>query len=337
MKHVTIPQTRAEARALERAQTTTAPRTARGQRLPGTRYREPAWGGGAAVSLGVLVGVFGALVGIAPWLLTGANLPLQNLWGTHTAPESMPVALLPISQYNARDIAIMLVVGALIAGFGAWGAARITRESLRWGALAGLVLAYAVIIVQSFLVTAEGLRNDESAQIYVAGLLGGTLISAVIGVGIFYLASARTPVLRALAVGALAVPLGAWPLVFARTSLVGEFSITDVPWLQWMPGVIAGLALAWLGWRSGAAVLVWVLTLAFLWFLPAVFSAIQSALGNRVILGDFSAMIANASRAFGHTILPNELNVANVIVAVVIGVLGAVGLAVLERRRTSAG
>jgi hypothetical protein len=60
--------------------------------------------------------VVAALVGLLPWLITGIRRPLQNLRATSTSPESMPVALLPFSQYALTLIVGLIVTGSAIAG-----------------------------------------------------------------------------------------------------------------------------------------------------------------------------------------------------------------------------
>ena len=41
------------------------------------------------------IGAATATPGLLPWLVTGARLPLQNLWGASTVPEEIPIGLLP--------------------------------------------------------------------------------------------------------------------------------------------------------------------------------------------------------------------------------------------------
>jgi hypothetical protein len=59
------------------------------------------------------IGAASAVVGLLPWIITGMRLPLQNLWGTNTLPEAMPIGLLPFNQYAIPLIAGILVVGAV--------------------------------------------------------------------------------------------------------------------------------------------------------------------------------------------------------------------------------
>lgn len=64
----------------------------------------------------VALGVGGAIVGLAPWLLGGMRLPLQNLWREPTPPADMPWVLLPFNQYTVASLIGLLGVGAAITG-----------------------------------------------------------------------------------------------------------------------------------------------------------------------------------------------------------------------------
>src|SRR6185312_2805072 len=57
-----------------------------------------------ALALGVAAGA----LGILPWLVGGGTLPLQNLWANNDMPNDMPFALLPVSQYAATAIFVLL-------------------------------------------------------------------------------------------------------------------------------------------------------------------------------------------------------------------------------------
>ena len=47
-----------------------------------------------------LIGILTGLLGLGPRLVSGAQLPLQNLWGAEVVPDQMPVSLRLLSQYE---------------------------------------------------------------------------------------------------------------------------------------------------------------------------------------------------------------------------------------------
>ena len=86
-------------------------------------FRQPP---GREALLGSLLGILAGLLGLAPWLISGARLPLQNLWGTEVLPEQMPVSLLPLSQYKLTTLVAFLTAGGAVAGLAVrmWSPAR---------------------------------------------------------------------------------------------------------------------------------------------------------------------------------------------------------------------
>ena len=64
----------------------------------------PAW-----VSL--IVGIAASVLMLFPSWVGGGRLPLQNLWHEQAMPEDMPFSLLPLSQYYALSIFVMLLLG----------------------------------------------------------------------------------------------------------------------------------------------------------------------------------------------------------------------------------
>lgn len=87
-----------------------------------------------------------------PSWVGGGRLPLQNLWHEQTMPEDMPFSLLPLSQYYALSIFVMLLLGGVIAGL----VVRMLRARA-WPAALSVLLAHVIATVQSFGVLADGL------------------------------------------------------------------------------------------------------------------------------------------------------------------------------------
>lgn len=288
--------------------------------------------GRAAILRGSALGVVSALVGLAPWLVSGARLPLQNLWQREVLPESMPLALLPVSQYYSTRILALLLVGGLVAGLGTrW--LRRTFPVTDWAAAAGILVVQGAATIQAFVVTADGLgitthSADARAQLYFAGMLGGTIVSVGLAQALFWLTSRRSagPVALGLSLGA--VPFASW-LVGAVSLVSGPAgpAVSLSPVYRWLPAVIVGIALGWCGVLPLRRLAVWVVGLLALLITPAVFTAASNALGMRVLDGDLRQMAEVAAEIFplalGIGVPPTFL--ALLIAAVVVAVRWATG------------
>lgn len=134
-----------------------------------------------------LYGAGAAVLALLPWLVTGMRLPLQNLWGRVVAPDRMPVALLPLSQYAVALLFGLLVGGWALAGIlGRFTAGRSRGTAARWRRVA--VLGAGVLAVdclaagQALPVDAAGLTASSESTIYLAGLVAvvaGSVAGAV--------------------------------------------------------------------------------------------------------------------------------------------------------------
>lgn len=272
----------------------------------------------------LVAGALSAVIGLAPWLATGARLPLQNLWATDTLPDDMPLALLPFSQYHLGDILALLVVGGALAGV----AVRLVPASRRrhatiWS-LAGLATVQLVAIVQTAVVVRGGLVADGRAGMYFGAMLAVAVLGLLLGLGTLVACgwTARPGTTVAAAIGALA--LATW-LSMSIAATDDASTVLGPPvsgvW-RWLPAVLVGAVLAWCGLSSGRHVTAWIVSLALLWAVPAVLLAVTYAAGSRVLLGN----PAEAVRA-ALDVLPPALGVGGpslvtVPVAVAIGVGG---------------
>jgi len=106
--------------------------------------------------VGLGVGIAAGAVGLVPWLIGGGILPLQNLWATGTLPDDMPFALLPLSQYSAITVFVLILLGGVFGGLAVRLLAR-RREFSAWPAAIGLLIVHAFAVAQSFAVIADGL------------------------------------------------------------------------------------------------------------------------------------------------------------------------------------
>ena len=237
------------------------------------------------------VGVGAALVGLTPWLVTGARLPLQNLWARSTA--QMPVGLLPFSQYE-----LVLVVGLIVTGSGlAGGVVRVTGRAFALVAVVvGVLVAQTIALVQTAAVVHGGLRTSGLATVYLAALVGWTLAAMAVGLLVLLLL-ARTSVPGATVAMALAAPaVGHWLAgVVAPAVAVGTVISAA---MRWMPAVLVGAAVAWCGFAVGRRVAASIAALLLVWVLPAAFAALDAAAGSRAMLGEPLALVVLAVRTF---------------------------------------
>lgn len=244
------------------------------------------------------IGAGGGVLGLVPWLASGATLPLQNLWATRTMPDDMPFVLLPVNQYYAIQLFSLLLLGGVFAGI-AVHLARSRRPMATWPAALGLGVVHAIAIGQSFAVVGGGLRSGSDATLYLVGMLAGALVGALLAQLGFWMGSRRSSGAASCAVGLAAVPFGTWCAQFV-VAFTGE--VFPPPFLPlvvtWLPAIVVIGALVWCGARPLRRVAVWVVSLLALWVLPALFTAIQGGLGMRVLQGDLGEMARVAGGLF---------------------------------------
>lgn len=286
----------------------------------------------AETGVAVLLGIAAALVGLTPWLITGARLPLQNLWANEALPPDMPLTFLPLSQYRGTIIVALLTVGASAAGLAlrVWKPAR--RGLTTAGALCGVLLVHVGATIQSFSALNDGLAPGPSSALYFAGLLGGTIAAIAAGVLALVMLAARSRAVAALGVGFMAVPFASW--LAAATFTAGADAVPaalSMAW-RWLPAVLVGLALAWCGFRPLVRLLVWAADLVLLWLVPALFTSVNYVLGTRVYLGDFREMALLSRQILTATLGPAGGAGPSVLVALGIGIAGVLLLSVRERK-----
>lgn len=286
------------------------------------------------VTQGGLIGILAGLLGLGPWLITGAQLPLQNLWGAEVAPDQMPVSLLPLSQYELTTIVALLTVGGAAAGLAVrlWPPAR--RRLATWCAAAGVLGVQLTATVQSFTVLDGGLAGGTMARLYFVGLLAGVVLSLAAALVALLLVSSRSRALVALGVGLVAVPFASW-LVEWVAGVVGPLNIpAAVPTAaRWIPAILVGSALAWCGLRPARRAVVWLVDLALLWVVPALFISVNYVLGTRVAAGDLQEMLLMSRQILAATLGPAGGAGPLVLLAVAVGLAGLGARTVAVRRR----
>ncbi|BCW65298.1 hypothetical protein NicSoilB4_00610 [Arthrobacter sp. NicSoilB4] len=284
-----------------------------------------AHGAGRDVAIALLIGLAAGLLGLAPWLITGARLPLQNLWGTQVMPAQMPLALLPLNQYESTTLVALMVTGGASAGFAVrcWSPAR--RLLATWCAAVAVAAVQVASAAQAFTVLAGGLAPGQLSSLYLAGMLAGVAAAIAAGLVSLLLLAARSMALAALGVGLAAVPLASWLAAgVSAVAGIGNFPALLAMALRWLPAVLVGAALAWCGLRPKIRALVWLVDLGLLWVVPAIFSAVRSMLGTRVLAGDLQGMAALGKQVFTSALGPAGGAGPALVLALVIAVIGTV-------------
>ena len=285
----------------------------------------------------VLIGVGSAVLGLLPWLVTGARLPLQNLWATETLPEQMPRVLLPFNQYTLVLIIAVLVTGAAVAGL----CARVLRRRLpRHGTLAvtaGVLVVQVPALVQTTAVVHAGLSGRRVSSLYLAALVAVAVTSVLVGVVALALAASSSPAgtVAGLSIGALA--LGPWLAELAYPfGSVSSSPLIDSLLLvvRWTPPVLVGVAIGWAGVRSAGRAAAAVFGLLLLWVVPGLTVGLLNAGGSRVLARYPAEMVRYGAEVSVAALTTPALVVPPLVVAVV---LAAVVIVVrrLRPRRAS--
>lgn len=224
------------------------------------------------------------LVGALPWVVRGLRLPLQNLWGTDQAPDSMPLVALPFSQYSLALLLAITVVGGVAAAL--TSLIRPDRPRARRAAVAGGALAAAIAITQTALVVHQGLDHSSRASIYLTALVAVASVGAVVGLAVGWALAGRGRAARAMAASVLAVVTTSWlnTLMVPDPVTIGDLQRTLLTVAPWVAGAVAGIGLALCPPRGTRTVLGWVVALTILWVGPALIIAVTYVAGSRVLL-----------------------------------------------------
>jgi hypothetical protein len=270
-----------------------------------TRTDEP-WRWAWTVALPV--GIGGAIIGLLPWLMSGARLPPQALWVQTLRAEDMPVALLPFSF-----LTVILIFSLLIVQIGA--------------------------TVQTAGVMQKGLQDRLESDVYLFALLAGTGLSILVGliVAILVAGAPRAGALIGLTIGATG--MGSWIGTLIDPTRLGQGPLTAMLVIvPWVAPVLTGIAIAWTGIDTAGRVIAALSALVMVWVAPAVTTALANALSNQVLIRSSSDVIDYAVGVFQAALLTPELALRPIIAtAIVAGVgLGLRALITRGRRRGAA-
>ncbi|MGJ3192089.1 hypothetical protein [Paenarthrobacter sp. FR1] len=288
--------------------------------------------GGRTAARAWLLGFLAGALGLAPWLIGGAKLPLQNLWRSEALPEHMPLALLPLSQYELTTIVALVTVGGAAAGL----AVRIWSPEYRrlatWCAVGGVLVVQILAAAQSFTVLNQGLESGKMASLYFFGLLAGVILSLAASIGAVLLFASTSRVATTLGAGLMAIPFTSWAVEW----VVGSVGYINVPPVvptiaRWVPAVLVGCALAWCGLSPIRRGVAWVLNCAFLWLMPALFTSVQYVLGTRALAGDVQEMLLMSRQILAATLGPDGGALPTILAALAIALAGVGARAIAAR------
>lgn len=281
----------------------------------------------------VLVGAGAAVVGLLPWLLRGAGLPLQNLWAAGV-PARAPLVLLPFSQYEVTSIFALLVMGGGLAGLTARVvvARGASRSTTAWIG-AGLALVQVVAVVQTIEVVRGGLRNTHDSQVYLQGVGAGVLACVVAAWGVYVIIALTPPggAVFGLTTGAIAA--ASWLPIGFLGSVGGSLApIWLLHGFTFATPLLVGAAVAWAGLRTVGRIVCAVVALCLVWVAPAVSTAVSAALGTRILARDLPGMLEYGRGVLSMYLTDGGLALQSLALAVVVAAVGLVGREVLARR-----
>lgn len=283
----------------------------------------------------LLVGIGGGAVGLVPWLVTGARLPLQNVWDD--VPASLPAVLLPFHPYFVTLLAALLPFGSAAAGVAARAlGARRTRAAVGI-TIGGVLLVQLTAVVQTAIATVATMPDTTEAQIWVGGLTLGASASVSVGVAVCALI-ARAPRAGAvigLTVGAIAAQSWTAALLAPPTtvSAADPAALFLVPWIA---PVLTGIAIAWAGIGSAARIMAAVGAIALVWIMPAAITGLTNALGTRVYWSYPAELVRYAVGVFEAALLTPELALRPIAGVLLTAALGLGVRAAIRRRRGAA-
>lgn len=286
------------------------------------------------------IGAASAIVGLLPWLITGARLPLQNLWATATLPAGMPIVLLPFSQYAAGLIVALLLIGATIAGLVGRAVPARHPGSALVALTGGVVVVQVIATVQTALTVSKGLSRGTASTLYLTALLGGSVGAILLGIGLLALIARAPKAGAVIGLSVAAVAFSSWlsGLVFPITGIVTASPLTAVlgEVVRYVPAVIIGWAIAWCGVTTVGRVIAAIVSLVLLWAGPALVTAVSAALGSRVLGHYPSEMLDYGAGVFRMALGLPELWLSTLALAVAIAVVGLVGRRTFAKRSRDA-
>lgn len=275
------------------------------------------------------VGVLCAALGLAPSFAGGLQLPLQNIWEQDVLPEDMPLALLPLGQYDLLACMAMMVVGAALTGIAVRVTASRGRALPLWWAIAGAGCTQAFALSQSAVAVSDGLEESTRATIYLAGMVVAVAIAIVMGFAVAHGVGRGGPAGAAIAGTVAAIALGTWiTALVAEVSGPGSSPMLLLSIATWLPATITGAVVGVSGVATARRAVASATALALLWVLPAAITAVSYAIGSRIYLQHPEELLPAGLSVFTMAVAPESWTLTRLVIAV------AVAVAVGATRRT---
>lgn len=276
------------------------------------------------------LGLAAAVFGLLPWLVHGGGLPLQNL-AAGSDPSYRPFVLLPFSQYAISTLAALLVVGGAVGGF----AGRLLPGGTTWRSrallLLGVLVVQIVAIVQTTSVVGAELQLRPESTVYLALLVAGSIVSALLGAVVLMLVSASSRAAVVVGVALTAALAASW----VDTVISSPGSLVEGPrWpfavAEWIAPIAIGVAVGWSGIGTIARVAAAVFGAVVVWVGPALVTGITSATGTRVYARYPAEMLRYGVGVFTMALGSLEIVLPALLVAAAIATVG-----IVVRRQTA--
>jgi hypothetical protein len=162
-------------------------------------------------------------------------------------------------------------------------------------------------------------------MVYLVALLA--VVAAAVLTGLLVLRLITAPPRAGAVIGLSLVALVAGPwladLLMPLGTAPGEVrsSVLNLV-VRWVPAVLVGAAIAWGGQRTPGRVVAAVGSLLLLWIVPAVFTAVTSAAGSRVLLPYPSEVVDYGLEVLRAAMSAPELVLPPLLVALVVAAAG---------------
>ena len=277
------------------------------------------------------------MLGLLPWLVTGARLPLQSIWESPVPPEAMPIALLPLSQYDLVLSMAMVVIGAALAGLAVRIAATRGTALPPWWTWSGAAIVQVGALTQAASALSSGIEDSTRSRIYQLGMVAAVLVAVAIGLAVMMGVGRARPGGVAIAGTVAAIAFGQWLSALAAAVSAGTaMPIIALRASTWLPVLIVGVLVGWSGAGTVRRAAASAASLLALWIAPAAITAVMYALGSRVYLQSPQELWPAGREVFVMALGSDGGAPQRLLVAAAVAVVVGAGLRTARRRVAAA-